>query len=415
MRNDLPEDLRFLWGCFAEYYAGNGLEPPHRFARREWGFFPFGGKMMFRHIAFRTREEMEDHFRRSAPMHAYHSAAYYQDPGLQPMAKKVEGWMGADLIFDLDADHIPGAESLPYEEQLLRVKVEVGRLIEDFLLDDLGFPRSGTHLYFSGGRGYHVHVRDQSVLGLDSKDRRGIVDYITGRGFSIDTAFPMQTVQVNVRYGSSKTKRTIRPRDWGGWVGKVHKGKDELILKLSRLDRDARTAELMNIASSSGIEAGGSILSSIDDSLFGKSGGKSALRLRESDLFDVFPNSKQLEMFLKLVVGYSSVHLGGETDEPVTTDTKRLIRVPSSLHGKTGLRVTPIPLDRLPDFDPLRDAVALSDDRVPIVVEKDIELGIAGDVLRIASGTSSVPRYAAYFLIARRKARIAPHILTGAE
>ncbi|MCA1813180.1 MAG: hypothetical protein LC624_04420 [Halobacteriales archaeon] len=34
----------------------------------------------------------------------------------------------------------------------------------------------------------------------------------------------------------------------------------------------------------------------------------------------------------------------GETDEPVTSDVKRLIRLPGSVHGKTGLRVVPVPL-----------------------------------------------------------------------
>ena len=55
----------------------------------------------------------------------------------------------------------------------------------------------------------------------------------------------------------------------------------------------------------------------------------------------------------------------GETDEVVTIDTKRQIRFPTSLHGKCGLRVTDIPLDRLEphrknSFDPLTEGIALS-------------------------------------------------------
>ena len=53
----------------------------------------------------------------------------------------------------------------------------------------------------------------------------------------------------------------------------------------------------------------------------------------------------------------------GETDEPVTVDVRRVIRYPTSLHGKSGLKVTEFPLERLdPDnknkFDPLTEAVA---------------------------------------------------------
>ncbi len=46
-----------------------------------------------------------------------------------------------------------------------------------------------------------------------------------------------------------------------------------------------------------------------------------------------------------------------EIDEPVTSDIKRLIRLPLSLHGKTGLKVTPMDREELTGFDPLRDAV----------------------------------------------------------
>ena len=57
----------------------------------------------------------------------------------------------------------------------------------------------------------------------------------------------------------------------------------------------------------------------------------------------------------------------GEADEVVTIDVRRQIRWPTSLHGKSGMRVTEFPLDRLdPDksnrFDPLYEAVALGTD-----------------------------------------------------
>ena len=52
----------------------------------------------------------------------------------------------------------------------------------------------------------------------------------------------------------------------------------------------------------------------------------------------------------------------GETDEVVTIDLKRVIRWPTSLHGKSGLKVVEFPVDRLDPnssnaFDPLSEAV----------------------------------------------------------
>ena len=70
------------------------------------------------------------------------------------------------------------------------------------------------------------------------------------------------------------------------------------------------------------------------------------------------------DAFEELIKADQSIILSksGETDDPVTVDVRRVIRYPTSLHGKSGLRVTEFPLSRLdPDnnnkFDPLNEAV----------------------------------------------------------
>ena len=73
--------------------------------------------------------------------------------------------------------------------------------------------------------------------------------------------------------------------------------------------------------------------------------------------------------------------VGGETDENVIVDVKRVIRHLGSLHGKSGLRVTEIPFDRLdPDgsnpFDALNEAVVFvgqEDKKVRLLVD-DVRL-----------------------------------------
>lgn len=96
------------------------------------------------------------------------------------------------------------------------------------------------------------------------------------------------------------------------------------------------------------------------------------------------------------------MNLVGETDEPVTTDIKRLIRVPGSLHGKTGLRVTAIAIDELDEFDPLVHAVALPDDPVEVkVIKENYNIPMGGSEYDLENGSTSVPRYLAYFLLAR--------------
>ena len=85
-----------------------------------------------------------------------------------------------------------------------------------------------------------------------------------------------------------------------------------------------------------------------------------------SGRFEILKGS-QKDLFFALVKLDSAIVLdsAGETDEVVTIDTKRQIRFPTSLHGKCGLRVTDIPLDRLEphrknSFDPLSEGIALS-------------------------------------------------------
>ena len=94
-------------------------------------------------------------------------------------------------------------------------------------------------------------------------------------------------------------------------------------------------------------------------------------------------------LFLDLLKTDSSVILGsaGETDEVVTIDVRRQIRWPTSLHGKSGMRVSEFPLSRLdPDsstcYSPLHEAMALSTQEV-LEVEMIVNDSISqfGDVV----------------------------------
>ncbi|MDX1534716.1 MAG: DNA primase catalytic subunit PriS, partial [Thermoplasmata archaeon] len=172
--------LRYLRATFAHYYETQPLSLPPRFGRREFGFITFEGGFVLRHLGFAQEEELYRYIHSKSPAHIYHSAAYYETPGAPTMAEK--GWMGADLIFDLDADHIPGWQKLGYPGMLEAVKAQVVRLIDDFLVGDLGFAEEDIQIAFSGARGYHIHIRDPRVFTLESHERREIVDYVTGTG-----------------------------------------------------------------------------------------------------------------------------------------------------------------------------------------------------------------------------------------
>jgi len=73
-------------------------------------------------------------------------------------------------------------------EMLKLVKKETLKLI-DFLFEDFGFTGKNISIVFSGGRGYHIHIRDPTILKLGSDERREIVDYLTASGLDIDSLF----------------------------------------------------------------------------------------------------------------------------------------------------------------------------------------------------------------------------------
>src|SRR5512133_1087141 len=175
-----PATTEFLRQRFTEYYKKAVLVSPPSPIQREWGFVlfnPGSAEMrMRRHIGFSDRGEMESYILNLIPQHTYYSTAYYEKPDAGTMADK--GWCGADLIFDLDADHIVRGA---YDVMLARVKVETEKLIT-MLTEEFGMDKKAIALVFSGGRGYHVHVRDIAFRSWGSAERRELIDYVCGIG-----------------------------------------------------------------------------------------------------------------------------------------------------------------------------------------------------------------------------------------
>jgi DNA primase small subunit len=93
-------------------------------------------------------------------------------------------------------------------------------------------------------------------------------------------------------------------------------------------------------------------------------------------------------------------------DEPVTTDTKRLIRMPTSLHGGSGMRVQPLELRDLPDFEPLVDAVVFSLRDVRVDLIQPLTIPMLGSTYELQKGITTVPEAVAVFLCCRGMAEI---------
>ena len=394
----MDSNSRFLLKAFRKYYKDDPVIMPSRFGRREFGFMFFDRNFVQRHMGFARPADINKFMVTQVPSHSYYSTAYYRKPDAPTMEEKI--WLGADLIFDLDADHLVGADKMSYSEMLAQIKKEMINLVDSFLLGDLGFSDDQVSIVFSGGRGYHAHIEMNSVLGLGTHERREIVDYVTSNGLNIDWVFPFMsyvtsTANVNGQERSNVSRiRTIPPETAGGWKLRMRNGLKDVVNDVCDMDVKEIKKTYPSIKSS----ANKSIENYQNDLR------KSRTVIFENNKMSTLNKNTQ-EFLIKIMAEDVAFRLSGEVDEPVTADIKRLIRLPGSVHGKSGLRVMPLTRDELTDFDPLVSAVPTqySDDDVTITMRKDTDITIKEQHFKL-SGTVDVPEYAAVFLIGRKMA-----------
>jgi len=398
-------ELEFIMERFRDYYRRSPPPPPERFGRREFGFMFFDKNFVQRHLGFARESDFHAFLRDRVPSHCYYSSAYYKDPAADKMEDKT--WLGADLIFDLDADHIRGAEGLSYTEMLALVKKEMVRLLDEFILGDLGFEETHLKVTFSGGRGYHAHVSDPKVLMLRSHERREVVDYIGGTDLSVEWLLPERT-SAEKRYGSTGRVQTFTTRflpsaGEGGWRGKLRSRLPAFLAEMEGLSAKEARERYSALRG----EKEETVAALYADLFQGKPGSRGMDQiLRKGNLADL--RDRHVPLFLGLMEQDLRPYLSGQVDEPVTSDIKRLIRLPFSLHGKTGLRVIKMSREQLDDFDPLRDAVpeTLGDAPIKLIMSKKVDIRLRGERFSL-EGEVEVPEFAALFLLCRREASLA--------
>jgi len=277
--------------------------------------------VMRRHKAFGSQKEVRAYLGAVAPAHVYHSTACYAYPSATRMQDKK--WEGADLIFDLDADKLLTKSVSSYAGMLQEVKDETTKLL-DFLMNDFGFDEKDFSIVFSGGRGYHVHLREKKLVTLGSHERREIVNYLTGTGLEAE-------------YLLKRSSKTAMPQDISCWEIRIKTWIDEYFKRIRGLDAKIAISELASVKA------------------IGKRRAKEIVSTLSQDA-SVQPlvESKLIPLNAwKSLIREAISHLKVRIDVPVTADIKRLIRLPTSLHGGSGLRVTPLTLDRFRRFAPL--------------------------------------------------------------
>ncbi|HEX2065714.1 MAG TPA: DNA primase catalytic subunit PriS [Candidatus Thermoplasmatota archaeon] len=409
--------IDWLQAQYAAWYRHNPPPMPDRFTRREFGYILWperpGPPPFLRHRAYEDAGRFHGYLQRAGPHSVYYSTAYYRRPGELKMADKQ--WLGAELIFDLDADHLVEAEKakaegreMPLAEQLALVKAQFKRLLDEFLFGDFGLGEKDVWITFSGGRGYHAHVTEGRLMQLDAKARREIVDYITGKvptekgTEKPDLSLFIHEAVVDADSFRGRTKKVTResmaPATAPGWPGRLTR---TLVAELRRnvLEADRKDAKRwLTSLEGVGDTRAASFLARFDEAYLA--------RIARGNI----DQGATVRSIVHHVLKQQAIPLAkGETDEPVTADTKRLIRLPGSLHGKSGLKVVTLRRSDLDGFDPLRDAVAFPMDPVPIVPRNDQEATLGGERVVVKKGEPvPVPMAHAVFWLARQSGTLAP-------
>jgi DNA primase small subunit len=382
----------YLRGRFGDHYRrvarSEGIRAPPAANEREWGYIPFssGGTTMVRHeslLDLTGGADIGAFLARERPRHAYFSAGRYDRPGEDSMGRK--GWRGSDLVFDIDADHLPGVDpgTDGYGEMLAAGKAALLDLL-DFVETDFGF--EAVEVVFSGGRGYHAHVRDPGVQDLGRRERREIVDYVRGQGVTFEGLVRREQVEGFGRK-TPADKRTL-PAE-GGWAARVHRHLLDLVGDLLDAEEEDAMARLREFEGIGEGKARAALTAAREN--------REAIERGNVDVHPAFYSvAKQLFERVREADG-------APIDEPVTTDINRLIRLPGSLHGGTGLRVRRIDREGLEGFDPLVDAVAetFRREEVRIDVLDPFSVSLGGAKFNLDGGVQSVPEHLGVFAMAR--------------
>jgi DNA primase small subunit len=399
----------FIREKFAEYYREefSEIQPPTSIKKREFGFLLLEERIMLRHRAFTNVSDLRSFLGRVIPSDVYYSSAYYESPEREMEEK---GWLGADLVFDIDADHIPtpctkthdrwvctncgmigrGAtpqecpacgerrfdeRTWPCEVCLESAKAETMKLV-DMLVKDFGFLPEEISVSFSGHRGYHAHVESEEIRTLGQMARMEIVDYLIGVG--LETGFH-ELKSTDVLSGPVL--------DDLGWRGRIARGTYEFLIKAT--PEKLKSVGLNEKQVNSLIQYKEKLLKS-----WKKTGPWGIVK-------DI-----GIESWRKIAdVGVKQ--RSAKIDTVVTTDIHRLIRLGNTLHGKTALKKIEVSIKEIEDFDPFKNAIVFKEGTAKVLVsdapkfrlgdevygpykEEKVELPTAAALLLLCKKTATV-------------------------
>lgn len=273
-----------------------------RFSQREFGFVSLTGKF-FRNISFENSKALSEFLIDRTPIHAYIGAIFNESPSRETPIHMLE-WRGHELVFDIDLNEYDtvrkyvcdcqGADQVcTHCWQLINLAIYI---IDESLRFDFGLEK--IHWLFSGRRGIHGWVLDHVALELNQEQRKSIVDYFS------------------VIHGEGETARI---QDRNKLMYDFRKRVERTVLKFF-LQGIRRRKDLLDLGFKSNKAT--EIMKQLE---FQE--GKIDENLAKTVNFELAKINKYDEIMRRWLP---------RIDHKVTIDLRRLIRLPYSIHGKTG-------------------------------------------------------------------------------
>lgn len=365
-----PEAI-FLQKHFAEYYKKHTVDSVPYPEAREFGFGVFKRKIANRNLSFSSVQELNSFLRERVPMFFSYSTACYKFPSRTPTPAKE--LIKADLIYEFDADElaleVPEINGIQWFaiEHLEEAKRQVFRLL-DFIENDFDFSKDWVSINFSGKAGFHVHLRSEKIENLNRRARIELVDCLTAN--SVDF----------VNLGFDFTALTC-PTHNGLWARRLIAGAKELLNNDVKFVSKLTKVQNKKIASL--LESREKLFASLD------SGRLMPLGKRGADFW---------QTIFTTVLEKQAVPI----DRQTSVDLSKIVRVPETLHGDTGMLAKKIPVDSLKSFDPFKDSIVFGSDAVKLHVINAPKFSIMGQSFGpFENIDTELPLFAAIFLIGK--------------
>ncbi len=287
------------------------------FSTREFGFISLSGKF-FRNMSFESPKDLQDFLIDRCPTDAYIGAVYDDSPTRKTPIHRLE-WKGHELVFDIDLNDYDSVRKFVCDctganqicnrcWQLINVAIS---LIDETLRRDFGMEK--IVWLFSGRRGVHGWVQDTIGFHLDRDQRQSIIDYLSVVKGEDETARVQERSQFKFDF-----RKRVESTAFNYFLKNVRR-KDLIELGFSG---EAATSTMKQLKHQEG---------HVDENL----ARSFNLKLSRVNKYD--------EILRRWVP---------RIDHKVSIDLRRLLRMPTSIHGKTGKVARILDLNTVFEFNP---------------------------------------------------------------